>query len=43
VHGQWTRLGEPGNLWLAMAWLLLFGFALVAPIELRRAQPRRSS
>jgi len=40
IQGQWTRLAEPENLWLATAWIILLGIAAFAPIELRSARPR---
>ena len=42
IQGQWTRLAEPENLWLATAWIILLGIAAFAPIELRSARPRGS-
>jgi len=42
VQGDWIRLGEQGNLWLAMAWILLLSIAVFVPIELRQARSRSS-
>ncbi len=43
MQGQWSRLIEQENLWLAASWIVLLGIAAFAPIELRRARPRGSS
>jgi hypothetical protein len=39
VQGQWARLFEQENLWLAMGWIILLGIAAFAPIEFRSATP----
>jgi hypothetical protein len=43
IQGEWPRLIEQGNLWLAMGWIILLGIAVAAPIEWRSAGARRSS
>jgi hypothetical protein len=43
VQGQWNRLIEQENLWLAMGWIILLGIAAFAPIELRSVRPRSSA
>ena len=39
VQGDWIRLGEQENLWLAMGWIALLSIAVIVPIEFRRSRP----
>jgi len=43
VQGEWTRLIDPGNLWLATGWIILLGVAIAAPMEWRSKGARGSS
>jgi len=40
VNGDWVRLIEQENLWLAMGWILLLSIAAFLPIEWRQARSR---